>query len=442
MNLGKILYLIKKNIGTVEKKDFTIKVKVDNKKVNLKSLFLLYILLNRYEDYYFITIENLPFCLMPDAKEHIVYRKEKKGNYYYDEICHNCYLMNTCPGWNEIPNIDRRKISSPKNIPKEIVMEITTKCNLNCRVCTIDKTKSSDVDFATVKEIMKECKFLGIKAVRFTGGEPLLHREVGKMLLYARKNGFYVLLNTNATAVTSSALKLLEKTVDNLLISLQGFNQNSDKRLTNSPTEFSRKITNIIRLNSRIPLVRIGTVISKTLINNLSKYYNLLKKIGINNWELYRPIIKNDKDEEFRISRKDLLKVMSFLLSLKKKRMKVKIANPLPFCISKNINLSLATLLGAIADDGHSRIVWDTEGYFKPSYFIKKNLGRTIEKAWHHPFLEKLRGLNYLPARCKQCRYLKWCKGGSRALAKIIYNSYFHPDPLLISIKKKSHLHS
>lgn len=431
MTLKKILFFIQKYIGEVEKRGFTINIKINSKKIDLKGIKVLYFLLNNYEDYYFITIKGLPYCLMPDATEHIIYKKNDKKNYYYDEICKNCDFRKICPGWQlSIINIERKTIKPSKDIPKEIVIKVTTKCNLNCTTCKPDKSKFLNINFETAKKIMNEAKSLDIKAVRFTGGEPLLNKDIEKMLIFAKSNNFYVLLNTNATVINNVTLKLLENTVDNILISLQGFNQKSDSLLTDSHVGFNKKIANIIRLKSKIPIVRVGTAISKTLIHNLDRYYNLLRRINIDNWELYRPIAK-DKDKEFKITKEDLIKVMRFLLKVKKEGMKVKIANPLPFCISKNMNLSLATLLGAIADDGHSRIVWDTGGYFKPSYFINENLGKTIKEAWNNSFLRRIKTLNYLPLKCKKCKYLQWCKGGSRALAKITNGDYFSLDPLM-----------
>lgn len=431
MTLGKLLSYIQKYLGDIEKKDFIINIKIEHKKINKKGIYFLYILLNKYEDLYFITIENLPYCIMPEAREHIIYRKNLRKHYQYDKICRNCDFINNCPGWQKIinNNIERDKIVAPKDVPNEIVMEITTNCNLDCKTCTIDKSKSLNVDYKTAKRIMDECKALNIKTVRFTGGEPFLNPGIEKMLFYAKENNFYVLLNTNAMMINSSVLKLLEKTVNNVLISLQGFNKKSDGILTRLNSDFNKKISNIIKLKTRIPIVRVGTVISRTLIDNIDKYRNLLKMIGVDNWELYRPIVKNS-DEEFKVTKKDLVKVMMFLYGLKKIGMKVKIANPVPFCISKNMDLSLSTLLGAGADDGHSRIIWDANGYFKPSYFINKNLGTTIKASWNNSFLKKIKLLTYLHLRCKKCMYLQWCKGGSRAVAKLIRNDYFSADPL------------
>lgn len=284
--------------------------------------------------------------------------------------------------------------------------------------------------FRQAKRIMDECRALGVKAVRFTGGEPLLNKQLGYMLAYAKKCGFYILLNTNATMINNTSLRLLAASVDNILISLQGFNQKAESRLTGSQGGFKEKVANITRLITRIPRVRVGTVISKTLLANLHKYYHLLKGIGIENWELYRPIIASGNGE-FNIGHKELRSVMRSLYDLKEKGMKVRIANPVPFCINKKVQLSLATLLGAIADDGHSRIVWDARGYFKPSYFIDKDLGHSVKRSWQNPFIRELRSVKYLAGKCKGCNYLKWCKGGSRAMAKKVRDDYFSVDPLL-----------
>ena len=430
MKLDEFLPTIQTHVGKIKKKGFALTVDVSGKKINSKTIRLLYFLLNNYEDTYFITIKGLPYCLMSDASEHLVYRKDKGKKYYHDQICKKCHLINNCPGWQKSFSIDRMKVSPVKSRPKEIVVEITTDCNLACRTCSLYRRKTLNTGIKEVKAIIKQLKPLGIKAIRFTGGEPFLNKAIGEMLKTAKENNLYSLVNTNATVLNDSILKLLKKNADNILISLQGFNQKTDNFLTNSNQDFNRKLANIIKLKAKVPIVRIGTVISRTLINNFDSYSKLIRKLGIDNWELYRPIIKG-QSEEFDISKKDLLNIMRKLYKLKTKGMKVKIANPVPFCISKNMDLSLATLLGAIADDGHSRIVWDTKGYFKPSYFINKNLGKTIKGAWNNAFLQKINSLDYLPVKCKKCEYLKWCQGGNRAITKKLKDNYFLPDPLM-----------
>jgi len=273
---------------------------------------------------------------------------------------------------------------------------------------------------------------LGIKAVRFTGGEPLLNDEIPKILRYARASGLYTLLNTAAVKISAEQLKLISFTVDNVLISLQGFDQRTNCYLTGEKTDFTQKIKNIVKLKSGVPTVRAGTIISKTLLRNFKIYAALLKKTGIDTWELYRPI-RSALPDEFSIRRDEFIKLIHDILRLRSDGFDVKIANPLPFCIYHDLSAAASSMVGALADDGNSRIVWDVRGYFKPSYFIDKNLGSDIMRAWDDPFIRRLRETACLPKRCRECAYLKWCRGGSRAMAGIIRGNYFNCDPLLRS---------
>ncbi|MCF7870311.1 MAG: radical SAM protein [Candidatus Omnitrophica bacterium] len=434
MNLVKLLKEIKNNVGDVTIKKLHINISVDVNRLNNSGILFLYRLLNQYDNLYFITIKNLPYCLMPDALEHLLCLKNKNEKVFYDKKCKDCDFRKTCPGWKNFKKLSLNTQRKTKQIPKETVIEITRKCNLNCTLCTTEKNNNSDISLTKIKSIINDSKQMGIDAIRFTGGEPTLHKEIKRFILEAKKNNFYVILNTNATTIDKKLIDFFGKTVDNLLISLQGYNQISEQKHINTKINWKKKISNILLLKSRVKTVRIGTIISKTLVENIEKYARLIKKMGVTNWELYRPITYK-KDTNFQLSKKDILGVMKYLFNLKKQGMKVKIANPIPFCISKNMDFSSSVLLGAVADDGYSRLVWDVQGYFKPSYFIDKNLGKKTKKAWQSNFLKKIKSLEYLPPQCKKCDYLKWCRGGSRAIAKINNNSYFSPDPLM-SLKK------
>lgn len=427
-----LLIKIQDLIGDVEERDSFICINVKIKKISLNKIYLLRLFLNNFEDTNFIVIRNVPYCLMPDALEHLVYKENLETSYSYDWKCQKCACYNECPGWPKEIMLKRDIAKEIKNIPREIVLEITDKCNLSCLVCQFKKNSSfSFLSYSKIKRVLDECKSLDIKAVRFTGGEPLFHPQIKDILLLAKKMGFYILLNSNGTFLNKKILKILEATVDNILISLQGYNQNSDERLTGISIDFDKKINNVKKISiSKISTVRIGTVISKTLLKNMDKYYDLLEEIKISRWELFRPI-KEAPDKEYDIAKDDILFIMKKIYGFKERGIMTRIANPIPFCITKDIVLSLNTLLGAQADDGHSRIIFDVRGYLKPSYFIDFNLGATVEEAWNHEFLKRIRALKYLPPRCRKCGFSKWCKGGSRALAKSSSGSYLSADPLL-----------
>lgn len=428
-SLTLILSKIRAQDANVITNNCTIKIRINLAKISfLKAIPLLYLLLNKFENYYSILIEGLPYCLMPDASNHIVYIKKFDTHYFKNKECHGCKLENHCPGWpTGFGMAEKIQPATIKDLPKEIVLEVTEGCNQDCLLC-FSKKRKKEISLEKIKGIINECHILGIKVIRFTGGEPLLYKNLEEALAYAKEKSLYVILNTNATILDKK--RMLKNYVDNILISLQGFNCYSEEKLTRTKANFKKKINNILELSCSIPTVRIGTIISNTFLNNLHKYCFLMKKLGIRHWELYRPM-SEDRNVEFEITRNDFLKTMLYIKQIKKDGVDIKIANPLPFCITSDFTLSSYTLLGAEADDGHSRIVYDSGGFYKPSYSISKNLGTKITNAWKNPFLQKMRSLSFLPEKCKKCFYLKWCKGGSRYWANKANDDYFATDPLM-----------
>ena len=432
--LNSLINKIKEYSADIKIDNLSIKIGTDLERMDFLHLKpYLYLLLNKFESSYFILLDGLPYCLMPDAQSHIIYNKKQKTEYLKDKGCRLCKYIDSCPGWPK--NTKKAHLFRPspiEDIPKEIVLEITQKCNLNCLVCFSQRT-TKELSLAKIKETIDECHNLKIKTIRFTGGEPLLYKSVEAALSYAKEKSLYVILNTNATILDKGTKATFKNYVDNILISFQGFNPASERKLTRYSYNFKQKLKNIIELTYLIPKIRLGTAISQTLLDNLSKYYNLMKKLNIKDWELFRPM-RGLQKKEFKINRQDLIELMRSIKEIKKDdNINLKIANAVPFCITQDFNLAQVTLLGAEADDGHNRLILDARGFFKPSYFIHENLGLTIKEARQNPFLRKLRSLNFLPQKCKACFYLKWCKGGSRYWAKVAYQDYFKPDPLMVA---------
>jgi len=428
-SLIKIIDKLKSNKVNVCVGKSNIKIDVDLLTTNFSKIStLIYLILNKFENYFLIFVEGIPYCIMPDASHHLVYKNKNGVSYQKDSECEKCKYCNICPGWIEKIKQNARPVAVI-DLPQEIVFELTNRCNLNCPLCFSAKG-SNELPLERVKVLIDECVELGIKRVRFTGGEPLLYKDINEVLNYAKSKDLYVVLNTNASVMNKETELILKRCVDDILISFQGYNSDSEKKLTQSTIDFKEKVHTIVRLNSQINTVRLGTIISRTLINNFSKYFYLIESLGINHWGIFRPMFDMDSGE-FNINSKDILGIMKHIHVKKLQGNDIMIANPLPFCISEDMDLSHHVLSGAEFDDGHSRLVVDTKGFLKPSYFIRENLGNSIKDAWEKPFVRKIHSLDYLPSKCQDCFSLRWCKGGSRHWAKIANNNYFGIDPVM-----------
>ena len=74
---------------------------------------------------------------------------------------------------------------------------LTYRCNAACSFCDIWERPSPYANLETIKENFTDLKRLGVKIIDFTGGEPLLHREIGEILQIAKDMGFITTLTTN-----------------------------------------------------------------------------------------------------------------------------------------------------------------------------------------------------------------------------------------------------
>ena len=394
----------------------------------------IYFLLNKLENRYFIVLDGFPYCFLPDARDHISKKPAAVNDSRKNPACKSCAFNNVC-SWKD----SKLKHFTPNPIsdaPIEIAIELNKNCNLQCSFCfQAERKNNQHLPYSRLKHLFTEAKELGIHNIRFTGGEPLLHKDIIKILREAKKKEFNVSLNTNGTLLSENLITSIEKNVDDILISLPSYSQTMENRINKKGTLLPMKLMNVVRLKrSKIPHLRIGTIISKEFLNNFSKYANLINILDITTWELYRPMISANQlrsCEELNLNKTDYQKL--FGLMGKFKRMNscdIYIANALPFCITKN-KRQFHLMRGAQYDDGNLRLVLDVKGYLKPSYSLDINLGTSIKEAQRHPLMQKMRSGKYLSSYCKQCAYLRWCRGGSRYLAGEYFHDYFQSDPIL-----------
>lgn len=403
---------------------------------NLKVF--LYNMLNTLEKRYFITLHNIPYCCFPDATDHILYTHLVKRTIKIN-TCKSCKYFAVCLG------IDASSLSNNHNLerffkpipdsPDEVVIEVTKSCNLECRICLAGDIKNRcSVSMERAIKIINEACDLGIRNLRVTGGEPLLRDDLAELLRYAKRKNLYILLNTNATLLDSQTLRRIEHLVDNILISIQGYDRLSEERFTGRGDLFDAKMKNIARVfSSAIPVKRVGTVITTNTIKEFSHYRALIEKFPVDTWELYRPMISSitaKRLTKFQLTASHLKLLQKKVFECKLKGFNAVIANAIPFCLFRDQSKYIS-LLGARFDDGHSRLIYDARGFFKPSYYINKNVGYNIVTAWKHPFSRKLRSSEWIPSKCLSCKDLPGCKAGSRFWAKESSGSYFSADPLM-----------
>jgi cyclic pyranopterin phosphate synthase len=94
--------------------------------------------------------------------------------------------------------------------PTEIYVTLTANCNLRCVGCKYgrDFMPGSQLSWPVVRDLLDDCRSLGIKTVRLYGGEPLLHKDLVKIVDHSSRLGLHTWLSTNGI--------LLKERIDDL----------------------------------------------------------------------------------------------------------------------------------------------------------------------------------------------------------------------------------
>lgn len=74
---------------------------------------------------------------------------------------------------------------------------VTYRCNATCGFCDIWERPSPYITLENAERNFEDLKKLGVKVIDFTGGEPLLHRQIDELLALAKSHGFITTLTTN-----------------------------------------------------------------------------------------------------------------------------------------------------------------------------------------------------------------------------------------------------
>lgn len=162
-------------------------------------------------------------------------------------------------------------------IPALVIIGPTNKCNLKCFYCTnIKKKEYSTLSKTKLLSIVKECIELGVPYISFTGGEPLLHKDIEDIALFAQKNNMVVNLNTNGTLITEKRAKKISKSFDQIRISLDGIGATFDN-ICNVKGTFEKIVKNIgylMAIKNKKARIGINCVISNKNIHQIDEFIN------------------------------------------------------------------------------------------------------------------------------------------------------------------------
>lgn len=173
-----------------------------------------------------------------------------------------------------------------RRIPLSFDIEITARCNNNCRHCYInlpaDDSESRDAEL-TVREIRKlaeEAVSLGSLWCLISGGEPLLREDFDEIYVSLKKAGLLVSVFTNATLITDDHIRLFKKFPPrDIEVTVYGVTKRTYGRVTRRPDLFHNFRRGLEKLVSSRIKVRLKTMALRSNLAELGAIEAFCRKL-------------------------------------------------------------------------------------------------------------------------------------------------------------------
>jgi len=166
--------------------------------------------------------------------------------------------------------------------PGDIAIELSTHCNLACKMCNVWKRREEELGHDKILSLMEEARALGATRFSACGTEPFTREDTPEILAHAERIGFQeicvisngVLLNKGQRLESLEKLRKL-----NIVISLDGpVEVHDDLR---GKGVYGKAVETLRELRRREITCSISSVIMRQTIDRLAEIIDLAADLGI-----------------------------------------------------------------------------------------------------------------------------------------------------------------
>lgn len=340
-----------------------------------------------------------------------------------------------------------------------VVWNCTKACNLECRHCYAEATHNPTPDELSTEEaklFMDSLISYNVPVLLFSGGEPLMRKDIFELMEYGANIGLRMVLSTNGTLINlKKAKKIKELGISYVGISLDGLKDvNDDFRGMQGAYEKAMEgFRNCEAVGQKTGL---RLTLSKTTSKELPKIFDLIEKNKIPRVCFYHLVYTGrgseikDEDLSHEEKRKALDFIIEKTLDFGARDINTEILTVDNHCdgiylyeYMKDKNEVMAEeILKMLSINGGNRsgvaiasVDWVGNSYidqFTRDIPIGNIREKSFGKIWdgdENSFLLKLRDRkNYLKGRCVSCKWLNQCNGNFRARA-LSTGDFWASDP-------------
>ena len=352
-----------------------------------------------------------------------------------------------------------------------VVWNVTQRCNLRCVHCyahSKDMEYKNELTTEEGKALIDDLAEFGSPVILFSGGEPLMRKDLPELVSYARSKGIRAVISTNGTMITEEmAKKLKDIGLSYVGISLDGMRETNDK-FRGIEGSFDKALQGLHNCQKEGIKVGLRFTINRHNVHDIPAIFDLMEKENIPRICFYHLVYSGrgsemvNEDLSLEESRATVDLLMDKTRELHAKGLKAEVLTVDNHCDGPYIYMRLlkedperaAEVLellnmnqGNSTGIGFGCVSWDGSVHpdqFWRHYTFGNVRDRKFSEIWRDTSDELMAGLKDRKPlikenadRCAHCKWMDVCNGNFRVRAEAIYGNTWADDPACYLTKEE-----
>jgi AdoMet-dependent heme synthase len=348
--------------------------------------------------------------------------------------------------------------------PFTIAWEVTRACAYACVHCRADAMHVADPNELNTEEALRLIDRLaefGSPILIFTGGDPMMRKDLHELIAYATQKGLRCSLTPTATALPTTARleKVRDAGIRRIALSLDAPSSEIHDHFRQVAGSWQRTMDILHRAQQIGISVQVNTTISKHNVDILDEMVPFIQEVGAVQWSLFFLVPTGRAQVKNMISAEEHERTFNWLydlsttapfdikstaapmyrrVAIERKRAEQGGENPVTF---QGAGFQYADGLNRPTrgvNDGNGFLFISHVGDIQPSGFLPLTAGNVrtddvIDVYRRSQLFTDLRTPDKIKGRCGICEYRDVC-GGQRGRAYGVTGDYLESDPACLYI--------
>lgn len=286
----------------------------------------------------------------------------------------------------------KNKLRSKKRFPLVLMLEITHMCNLKCEGCgRIREYRDTLNQMISFEDCMQSAEDCPSPVVTVTGGEPLLHPDIDKIIAGLIKKGRHIYMCTNGLLLEQNLHRFTPNVGFNINIHLDGLAARHDA-IVGQPGAFETATKAIKAAKKKgFRVCTNSTIYKDTSIDEIKELFNFLSSLDVDGILVSPGFSFEDNDNDVFMSKEEIHQKFESIFELSK-FYKI-ISSPLYLRFLKGERDLLCTPWGNPTRNTH--------GWKSPCYMLTDKHCETFDELMESTDWEKFK--HRRDPRCKNC---------------------------------------